>query len=151
VYTSMRAHVCTHACTHIYMYVRTGVRSQSYTNAQIFHTCVGPPAVQGDINKTTDTKVFTNHLDAMSCKSKVHLPLIQEAIRKHTEVLSKGGGGGEEGVGVPTDAFHSPPPPATPPGGTPTPPPPPPPPPTGPALHSLPILYHIMSNILSFM
>jgi hypothetical protein len=41
----------------------------------------------------------------MSCKSKVHLPLLQEAIRKHAEVLSKGGGGGnitQEGVGVPT-------------------------------------------------
>jgi len=41
----------------------------------------------------------------MSCKSKVHLPLLQEAIRKHAEVLSKGGESAditEEGVGVPT-------------------------------------------------
>ena len=38
VCTSMRAHIYTHACMHIYMHVRTGVRSQSHTNAHIFHT-----------------------------------------------------------------------------------------------------------------
>jgi len=49
--------------------------------------------VQGDIKKASDTKVFSNHLDAISCKSKMHLPILQEIILKHAEVLSKGGGG----------------------------------------------------------
>jgi len=45
----------------------------------------GGPAVPGHIKKSTDTKVFTNHLGAMSCKTKEYHPMLQAVIRKHGE------------------------------------------------------------------
>jgi len=45
-----------------------------------------------DIKKVNDTKSFSQYLNAVSCKSKHHLPLLQEVIRKHAEALLKGGG-----------------------------------------------------------
>jgi len=72
-----RMHACSmdeHARMHACMHVCTGVKFQAHANANIFFSCVGAPVDQGDIKKATDSKGFSNHIAAKTCRSQSHLP-----------------------------------------------------------------------------
>ena len=64
MHACMNMRACTHAC--MYEWGWTSRHMQTLT----FLSCAGALAVLGDIKKATDTKVFSNHLDAISCKQR---------------------------------------------------------------------------------